>query len=103
MKRYLLIVGTLTLIRIVGSALFPLSGDEAYYWDCSRHLDWSYFDQPPLVIWAMVPFRAVLGESALAVRAPAWPALLLSDTTGQQPGLGVARFFDPLVKIAPVQ
>ena len=46
-------VGLLTLIRVVGSAVFPLSGDEAYYWDCSRHLDWTYFDQPPLVIWAM--------------------------------------------------
>lgn len=52
------------------AALLPLSGDEAYYWDCSRHLDWSYFDQPPLAIWAMVPSRALLGETALAVRAP---------------------------------
>jgi len=68
-KRYFLVVGALTLIRVIGSALFPLSGDEAYYWDCSRHLDWSYFDQPPLVIWAMIPFRALLGETALAVRA----------------------------------
>lgn len=87
MKRYLTIVGVLTLIRIVGSALFPLSGDEAYYWDCSRHLDWSYFDQPPLVIWAMVPFRAVLGETALAVRAPAILASLL-----------LALFLIPLVR-----
>jgi hypothetical protein len=76
-KKYLLIVGVLTLIRVVGSAVFPLSGDEAYYWDCSRHLDWSYFDQPPLVIWAMVPFRAMLGETALAVRAPAILASVL--------------------------
>ena len=77
MKRYLLVVGVLTLIRVIGSALFPLSGDEAYYWDCSRHLDWSYFDQPPLVIWAMIPSRALLGETALAVRAPAILASVL--------------------------
>ncbi len=77
MKRYLLIVGLLTVLRIVGSAILPLSGDEAYYWDCSRHVDWSYFDQPPLVIWAMIPFRAVLGETALAVRAPAILASVL--------------------------
>jgi len=86
-KRYLLIVGVLTLIRVIGSAVFPLSGDEAYYWDCSRHLDWSYFDQPPLVIWGMIPFRAVLGETALAVRAPAILASLL-----------LALFLIPLVK-----
>src|SRR5437667_55816 len=28
----------------------PLSGDEAYYWESSRHPDWSYSDMPPLVI-----------------------------------------------------
>lgn len=87
MKRYLLLVGLLTLIRVIGSALFPLSGDEAYYWDCSRHLDWSYFDQPPLAIWAMIPFRAILGETALAVRAPAILASLL-----------LALFLIPLVR-----
>jgi hypothetical protein len=62
----------------VGLAVWaPLSGDEAYYWDCSRHPDWAYFDQPPLVIWAMIPFRAVLGETNLAVRAPAILASLI--------------------------
>ena len=49
----------------------PVSGDEAYYWDCSRHPDWSYFDQPPLAIWLMIPFRWLFGETALAVRSPA--------------------------------
>ena len=66
---------------------FPCLGDEAYYWDCSRHLDWSYFDQPPLVIWAMIPFRALLGETALAVRAPAILSSLL-----------LALFLVPLVR-----
>ena len=54
-----------TLLHVVLAAVLPLSGDEAYYWDCSRHLDWSYFDQPPLVIWSMIPFRAVLGDCLL--------------------------------------
>lgn len=87
MKRYLLLVAVLTLGRVVGSALLPLSGDEAYYWDCSRHLDWSYFDQPPLIIWAMIPFRLLMGETALAVRAPAILANLL-----------LALFLIPLVR-----
>jgi dolichol-phosphate mannosyltransferase len=59
------------VLHIVLAVALPLSGDEAYYWDCSRHPDWATFDQPALVIWAMIPFRAVLGETALAVRAPA--------------------------------
>jgi 4-amino-4-deoxy-L-arabinose transferase-like glycosyltransferase len=75
---FLVIVLGLTVLHGVLAVLLPLSGDEAYYWDCSRHLDWSYFDQPPLVIWMMVPFRALLGEVQLAVRAPAIVASLIT-------------------------
>jgi len=25
--------------------------DEAYYWQWARHLDWGYYDHPPLVAW----------------------------------------------------
>jgi 4-amino-4-deoxy-L-arabinose transferase-like glycosyltransferase len=60
-----------TALRVLLAIFVPLSGDEAYYWDCSRHPDWSYFDQPPLVIWAMIPLRALFGETALAIRMPA--------------------------------
>jgi 4-amino-4-deoxy-L-arabinose transferase-like glycosyltransferase len=66
-----------TAVKAVGASLLPLAGDEAYYYDCSRHLDWCYFDQPGLVIWTMIPFRALLGEVTLAVRAPALLASLL--------------------------
>jgi 4-amino-4-deoxy-L-arabinose transferase-like glycosyltransferase len=70
------LVGT-TLLHTILAVSLPVSGDEAYYWDCSRHLAWAYFDQPPLVIWAIAPFRAILGETRLAVRAPALIASLL--------------------------
>ena len=66
-----------TALKGVGASLLPLAGDEAYYYDCSRHPDWCYFDQPGLVIWGMIPFRALLGEVALAVRAPALVASVL--------------------------
>ena len=71
------VVVTLTLVHVLLAVSLPISGDEAYYWDCSRHPQWAYFDQPPLVIWSMIPLRAVLGESALAVRGPAILASLL--------------------------
>ena len=32
-----------------------LSGDEAHYLLYARHLDWSYFDHPPLVGWLQAP------------------------------------------------
>jgi hypothetical protein len=76
--RFLAVVGGLTLLHVLLAALTPFSGDEAYYWDCSRHVDWSYFDQPPLYHWVMIPFRLVLGENVLAVRAPAMLASLLA-------------------------
>jgi 4-amino-4-deoxy-L-arabinose transferase-like glycosyltransferase len=71
------IVLGLTLLHGLLAGLLPLSGDEAYYWDCSRHLDWSYYDQPPLVIWLMTVTRALLGETRLAVRAPSILASLV--------------------------
>ncbi len=76
-RRWWLLLAAALLLHAVLAASLPVSGDEAYYWDCSRHPDWSYFDQPALVIWAMVPFRAVLGETRLAVRAPAILSSLL--------------------------
>ena len=78
---FLLVILTTTLLHVVIAVATPVSGDEAYYWDCSRHLDWTYFDQPPLVIWAMIPFRAIFGETNLAVRAPAILASLLIALT----------------------
>lgn len=81
------VLAAFTLFRMVAAALVPLSGDEAYYWSCSRNLDWSYFDQPPVVIWLMIPFRFLFGETSLAVRMP---AILAS--------LGVGLALPPLVR-----
>ena len=66
-----------TVLHAVLAMLTPVSGDEAYYWDCARHLDWASFDQPLLMMWAMNPFRWLFGEVSLAVRAPAITASLL--------------------------
>lgn len=48
-----------------------LSPDEAYYWDWSRHLDWSYHSKGPLVAWLIRASCAIFGDSMLAVRLPA--------------------------------
>ena len=76
-RLFIVVLLALTAVHIVLAVALPVSGDEAYYWDCSRHVEWSSFDQPKLVIWSMIPFRAVLGETRLAVRAPAIVASLL--------------------------
>ena len=44
-------------------------GDEAYYWLWGQHLDWSYFDHPPLHAWAMAAIEAILGWNLWSLRA----------------------------------
>jgi 4-amino-4-deoxy-L-arabinose transferase-like glycosyltransferase len=42
--------------------------DELYYLACSRHLDWGYVDQPPLIALITWASRTVLGDSLPAIR-----------------------------------
>lgn len=67
-NRYLFLI-IFFLFILIFSEIIPLSGDEAYYFDCSRNLDWSYFDQPPLVIWLSGLFNSIF-KSNLTVRLP---------------------------------
>jgi hypothetical protein len=70
-RTYFAFLGATAALHGVLAAVLPISGDEAYLWDCSRHLAWSYFDLPPLMPWLIVPFRFLLGPTALAIRLPA--------------------------------
>ncbi|MGC8872068.1 MAG: ArnT family glycosyltransferase [Caldimicrobium sp.] len=65
----------------------PLSYDESYYWDWSRHLDWGYYNKPPMVAWLIFLSTKVLGISEFAVRLPA-----LLSLTGVQVLLYVLTF-----------
>ncbi|MGD1090391.1 MAG: glycosyltransferase family 39 protein [Bryobacteraceae bacterium] len=42
--------------------------DELYYLACSRHLDWGYVDQPPLIALIAWIVRSIIGESITAIR-----------------------------------
>jgi len=70
-RLYPALLGGTFVLHAVLAAITPVSGDEAYYWDCARHWDWSSFDQPLLMIWPINFFRMVFGETSLAVRMPA--------------------------------
>lgn len=37
------------VLNVVAGTLLELADDEAYYWLFSWHLDWGYFDHPPMV------------------------------------------------------
>ncbi len=66
----LLITG-FTLLRLVLAASVPLLPQEAYYWTWSRHLDWSYFDHPPLATYGIALTTAVLGTTSFGVKVAA--------------------------------
>lgn len=64
-------------IKLLISALLPLSSDEAYYWVWGQNLQWSYFDHPPFVAWLYAIGDVFHGWGG-AVR---WPGVLLGHVT----------------------
>ena len=48
-----------------------LSGDEAQYWDWSRHLDINYYSKGPMIAYIIHVGCAALGDTMPAVRLPA--------------------------------
>jgi 4-amino-4-deoxy-L-arabinose transferase-like glycosyltransferase len=77
-KRTSLLLATSALLHVLLSLTLELSADEAHYALYALHLDWSYFDHPPLVGWVQWPFL-YSGGSDLALRiAPMFCWLLTS-------------------------
>ena len=65
------------IVKLLLSALIPLSADEAYYWVWSHRLQLSYFDHPPMVAWLFY-----LGHFLEPVlHAVRWPAIILGHAT----------------------
>ncbi len=55
----------ITIIHFIIINLFPLLGDEAYYWQWSRHPDFAYYEQGPvlaLVIFIFTLFNKINNE-----------------------------------------
>lgn len=71
----LLASGVLAVLRLVYSTQVELAPQEAYYWQYARHLDWSYFDHPPMCAWLIALGVKLVGASELGVR-------LLTVTSG---------------------
>jgi len=54
-----------------------LVGDEAYYWMWGQHLEWSYFDHPPLHAWLLHMVALGFGWSRFSARLLTWASLAL--------------------------
>ncbi|MEQ9366691.1 MAG: glycosyltransferase family 39 protein [Leptospirales bacterium] len=64
--------------RLILSLDIPLVADEAYYWEWSRRLDFSYYDQGPGVAFYIRAFTALLGDTHFALKVAAISAALIS-------------------------
>jgi len=50
-KRVFFLIAISTIIRSLIACSLELSNTEVYYWTFARHLQWNYFDHPPMVAW----------------------------------------------------
>jgi len=72
-RRALLLIGAALLFRLVYAAVFATNpaGDEAYYWDWGRQLDYGYYSKPPFIAWLYALVDAIGGGSLFGIRATA--------------------------------
>ena len=68
-----------TLFRLIYANFFPLAPDEANHWQWSRHLDWGYHDQSPMIAWVIRFSTNFLGHTELAVRLPSIIAMTIAS------------------------
>lgn len=63
----------LAIVRTIYLMFCPLEliPDEAYYWDWSRQLDWSYYSKPPMIAWLIACATSCGGNSEFSIRFPA--------------------------------
>jgi dolichol-phosphate mannosyltransferase len=67
-------------VQVGVAAVVPVLPEEAYHWNFARHLDWSYYDHPPMLAWGIAVGRLVLGDTPLGVRLV--PLLFALGTAG---------------------
>ena len=104
----LLIAAAKLVFQLATATRYGYYGDEFYYYACSRHLQWGYYDHPPFVAFMMWISRHLFGNSLLATRI--FPslcgALLVWLAADLSRALGGSRFAQVLtatcVACAPV-
>lgn len=75
-------------IKLILASVIPMSGDEAYFVLWANHLDFGYYDHPPMVGW-FLHLMLYLGNSEVILRLP-------SILTSTLIGMGIYRLLKPL-------
>ncbi|MBT8340197.1 MAG: glycosyltransferase family 39 protein [Desulfatitalea sp.] len=79
LRRTWILIGICTLGRLLYAQAFFLVPDETNYWQWSRHLDWGYHDQAPMIAWTIHLATRLLGHSEWTVRLPSVFALTVAS------------------------
>ena len=74
-------------IKFIFAWIIPMSGDEAYFIIWAKHMDFGYYDHPPMIGWVL-HLMLYLGSSEVVLRLP---AILLSTLVG----LGIYQLLKP--------
>jgi dolichol-phosphate mannosyltransferase len=59
-------------LRGVAVLIIPVLPEEAYHWLYAKHLDFGYYDHPPMIAWLIGLGTALLGDSPLGIRLFPW-------------------------------
>ncbi|VAW18421.1 hypothetical protein MNBD_BACTEROID01-916 [hydrothermal vent metagenome] len=66
-KKHLLLIAVWFVINVLQSIFTGLHSDESYYWMYAQHLDWGFFDHPPMVA-LLINMGYSLFQNELGVR-----------------------------------
>jgi len=69
-KKLASFLSCITAFRLIYAVFLPISPQEAYYWNYSRHPALSYFDHPPLAAY-LIKLTTVLGVSNFSIHLAA--------------------------------
>jgi 4-amino-4-deoxy-L-arabinose transferase-like glycosyltransferase len=74
-RRFWLLLAGVFIFRACFTLFFcahaDLAGDEAYYWDWGRRLDWGYYSKPPMIGWLMGLVGWLTGACDIGIRMTA--------------------------------
>ena len=65
------IVLSILLLHLLYLKVFPLTPEEAYYWNYSIRLDFGYLDHPPMVAWLIALVERLFGHGEASIRLAA--------------------------------
>jgi 4-amino-4-deoxy-L-arabinose transferase-like glycosyltransferase len=68
-----------TVFRCVYATSFQLTPDETNYWQWSRYLALGYYDQAPMIAWAIRLATHFFGQNEFAVRLPSILAMAVAS------------------------